>query len=237
MTNPNFPNAARDGRLPVVALALAVLVGPVGAGLGAWLAVRARRAGQRVSLLVGAAIAVGIIWTVAAAVLISSLASAVPTPAPNSTPTPSRTYPTWASPSQPTIVVASPVRPLPTSLPSYVPATVGPYKAAEAAPDQGTVDKGATSANTASYSTAKKSVHVVTAEWPSAEAAEAYVKAQAAAQFGAGPARVTAPIPSGAMWYYAVDGQGTLYSFQGRFTMIVTGEPGAVQEFFRQFPA
>ena len=48
---------------------------------------------------------------------------------------------------------------------------------------------------------------------------------------------VTSELPSGYMWYFMKDGTGYLYAYQGRFTIIVTGEQEAVQEFFSQFPA
>ena len=72
-----------------LALILSLVVGPLGAGMGAWLALRARRASQSVSPLAIAAIVVGIVQTVVvASVLTMTLGRSAPATGPGASPTP-----------------------------------------------------------------------------------------------------------------------------------------------------
>ncbi len=234
----NHQQSGLDTHLPLIGLVLSCVIGPLGLIAGIWCAARDRRLGRDVRLLAIAAIVVGLVQTVVVAGLLVNRATGAAAQDAGSTPSVSRTYPSWSDPTETAGAESpTPVRALPTSLESYVPATVGPYAAASTTTDQTALDAGATSANNASYSSAKDTVDTVSAEWATAEEAEAYVKAQAAAEFGTQAARVTSELPSGYMWYFMKDGTGYLYAYQGRFTIIVTGEQEAVQEFFSQFPA
>lgn len=243
VTTQQHRNEEQHRRLALVGLVLAFLVGPVGAGIGAWLARRARREGSPIPGLAVAAITVGALQTALVAALVippqhSPSSPSGPLAPASSSPAPSWTYPTWQPPTEePTIVEPTPARPLPTAFDSYAPASVGPYEAGDTTPDPEVIDKGAQSAEQGTYSDSKHTVQTVTAEWPTTEDARAYVREEATATFGTEPARVTGPIPSGEMWYYLKDGKATLYAYQGRFTIVVTGEPGPVQQFFSQFPA
>ena len=221
-----------------LALILSLVVGPLGAGMGAWLALRARRASQSVSPLAIAAIVVGIVQTVVvASVLTMTLGRSAPATGPGASPTPAVTYPSWTITPEPTIVTASPSPPPPDSLSHFVPATVGPSEAGEATPDQPSLDRGAVAAVSVPYASSKRSVQTVMAQWPSAEAAETFLATQASERFGTQTPLLAAPVPSGSMSYFNQDGEGVIYSRQGVFTMIVTGKESSVQDFFTQFPA
>lgn len=243
MTRPaNVPEDTGTGekfaRLPLWALLSAFVVGPLGVGLGVWSVAEKRRAGARVSALAVAAIALGIVQTVAVASWAGAGGPGLPgSPTPGSTSTP-WTYPSTPPPSGPATPAPSvtPTKPLPTTIEQVMPPSVGPYQAKDFAEDKPTVEKGAVAAQTGTFTSSKESIGATFSQWPTEAAAARHARESGDATYGADALRGTGKYSSGDWWYYELNGKGTVYWTEGTISAAFTGDPYEVQDFFLGFP-
>lgn len=234
--------AVPDGprRLPWIALAASVVVGPAGALLGVWSLVRTRRNGAGKSSIALAAVVVGVIQTILVGSWLATAQGSFltgPKPGATVTATPSVTYPTTPPPSGPTGAVPTVAPPTagPTSL-EQVPDRVDTYHAGEFTPDEKTVQDGAVAAKTGSYTSPQDTIDAAFSQWPTPEAAAAHAEQAGIDEYGADALRASGDINNGQYWYYELNGRGTVYWTQGNLSSAFTGKPRQVQEFFLRFP-
>jgi len=234
-----------SGRLPVIALVLAFLVGPLGAALGWWV-LRGRPGGDRGRGLAVAAIGVGLVQTVVVSVLLATGALPAPGSRPEPTPvsTSTWTYPTTPPPSGPPVdpnsPTPTPVPPTATSLEEFVPDDVDSFDWQSGGEDSGEIEAGATQAEQGTFTSDGEAITAGMAEWASPDEARARAQANAAAQPEGSVLVAEGPIRSGAgyFWYYERDrgAVGTVFWYYGKFSAQFSGEPNEVQEFFLRFP-
>lgn len=257
---PTPPRGKDTSTLSAVALVLSFVVGPLGAALGGWQLAR-RGGGRKLAL---AAVIVGIVQTVVIAGLAATGAFSGPASRPSAGPTATTfDYPTdppasgpVPEPSSPTAGSAQPGGPTrepgspatkpaapgnastAASLEEFVPEETGGYQVDDRAADPEAMDAGATRAERAQYKDADDEVDAAMAEWPTPEAAEAFIRSRSQADFPGVAPLGEGPIASktGYYWYYEKDGVGTVYWHQGRFSATFIGEPYEVQNFFLAFP-
>ena len=236
------------GPLPLVAVLLAFLVGPLGVGLAIWwLRNRSGEPSQR--SLARTAVVIGVLQTLLVMVVVLVLAGrheeapGSPT-APSSTSTasarqtPTRNYPTTPPPSAPTGTPPAPMPPTATSLAEFVPASVYQYEWQAAGDDAAALEAGAVAAVAGTFDADDQAVTARMAQWPTPADATSFALAKAMDDFGDSPPLAEGAIRSGAghYWYYERDGVGTLYWYLGSFSAEFSGQPLDVQEFFVNFP-
>lgn len=243
MTHPTNAPAGTDSpdklaRLPLWALLSSLVVGPLGVGLGVWSVADRRRAHTKVPGLAIAAIALGLVQTVAVASWAAGgpgLPGADPTPLPASTPW---TYPTTPPPSAPVDPVPSetPTKAPPSSIGEVMRPTVGPYEAKDFSEDKAAVEKGAVAAQTGTFTSSDETIGAAFSQWPTEAAAAAHARAAGNATYGPDALRGSGSYSSGDWWYYELDGKGTVYWTDGTISSSFTGDPYEVQDFFLGFP-
>lgn len=247
-------NPRRVDRRPLTALVVSLLVGPIGIALG--LTALFRRPGPHASgrALATAAVVVGVIQTLAIALLLTNYLgtdgagsgsnTASPTASPSSTSPPTSPVPTPpASPSEaddsPPSVVPSDDSPQ-GGVGALVGGEVAGFEALGFSQDPAGVSLGALEAYEGSYSNGRFEVAVRVSSWASPEAAAAAVVESAEDEFS--PEQliksgdVGSPTVVGSYLYYERDGQATLLWNEGQFMVIAQGDPYPVQEFFAGFP-
>lgn len=239
MTDPYAPRGEND-RVSIVALVTAFIVGPLGIALGAWALSRLRRSGQKGRGLATAAIAVGVVQTVALVGWGSGLVSGPTEPEQTqSSPVPTWTYPTTPPPSGPIEQPSTtPTPPTASSLEEFIPPAVDNYSPGDFEEDTETLDAGATEAQQGNFTSGGDVIGVQMSQWPTAEDASRHAQESAAAQYDAANMLTSGSIRSGAgqYWYYEKDGKATVYWYDGTFSAQFSGKPMEVQEFFLRFP-
>ena len=96
----NHQQSGLDTHLPLIGLVLSCVIGPLGLIAGIWCAARDRRLGRGVRRLAIAAIVVGLVQTVVVAGLLVNRATGAAAQDAGSTPSVSRTYPSWSDPTE-----------------------------------------------------------------------------------------------------------------------------------------
>lgn len=245
MTDPQAfrgsgPEDAPD-RVSLVALVTAFIVGPLGVALGAWALSRIRQSGRKGRGLATAAIAVGLIQTVALVGWGAGfvLSPATPGESESGEPVPTWTYPSTPPPSGPVESPSqTPAPPAATSLEEFIPPAVDNFEQADFEDDSDTLDAGATEAQQGTFTSGDDVIGVQMSQWPTAEDASRHAQESAARDFDAASMLTSGSIRSGSgqYWYYEKDGQATVYWYDGTFSAQFSGKPMEVQEFFLRFP-
>ena len=221
------------------ALVLAFLIGPLGAGLGAWWLARRPDAG-RLRVAAQAAIVVGILQTVVLAFLFFGR-TPVDGSAPGTSPSPSPTYPSTPPPNSPKpdpSVTPTPVAPTAATLEEFVPPSIDSFEWDKTGVDQEALDAGAQDATQGNFTADDETITAGMAEWATSEEASAHAQESSQADFPGVEPLADGPIQSGAghYWYFERDGVATVYWYHGKFSAQFSGDPMEVQELFLRFP-
>lgn len=238
MTTPQQPGS---GRLPLVALVAALLVGPVGVALGI-AALRQQSRTQPGRGLAIAAIVVGAVQTVVVGwALIAGGAGAGP--ASNPSPAATSTYPSTPPPSGPVLEPSespTPKEAKAENLGEFIVPGVDSYDWAVGGADDEEKAAGAVDAEQGTYTAKDELINAAMAEWPTVEQARERAQHNAETEAAAQGWRLVSDGQlgrgAGYFWYYEKDGVGSVFWHYGKFSAHFTGSPNEVQEFFLRFP-
>ncbi len=236
MTTPQQPGS---GRLPLVALIAALLVGPVGVALGVG-ALRQQSRTPRARGLAIAAIVVGAVQTIVVGWALITGGAGIG-PASTSPPAATNTYPSTPPPSAPVLEPSESPTPKDVkadNLGEFIAPGVDSYDWAAGGPDAAETAAGAVEAEQGTYTADSELINAAMAEWPTVE--QARERAQRNAETEAAGWRLVSDGPlgggTGYFWYYELDGVGRVFWHYGKFSASFTGSPNEVQEFFLRFP-